>query len=140
MYMLWLLTDLTLKFQLVISNHVTHLDNVAIETIVSSVMVSSFKILPIIIINNILKSLRGPIPYYSFCLFISKPLNKCDCPWLINWVLGYREFDGDKEKENMDNGIKEYLQGGLTLTPLQQIIAVTSFVVRLKLLQVYIII
>lgn len=64
------------QHKLVISNHVTHLDNVAIETIVSSVM----------------------------------PLNKCDCPWLIKWVLGYREFDGDKEKENMDNGIKEYLQ------------------------------
>ena len=41
----WLLIDL--KFQVIISNHVTYLDNVAIETIIPSVMVSI-----IIIVNN----------------------------------------------------------------------------------------
>jgi len=64
------------EHKVVISNHVTALDNIAIETILPSVM----------------------------------PFSKCDCPWLIKWVLGYKEFDTDKDKENMDIKIKDYLQ------------------------------
>ena len=49
---------------------------------------------------------------YFLSFFISQPFSKCDCPWLIKWILGYREFyDDDKDRENMDSKIKEYLQG-----------------------------
>ncbi|KAJ7356306.1 Ancient ubiquitous protein 1 [Desmophyllum pertusum] len=53
------------------------LDNVAIETVLPSLM----------------------------------PYSRCDCPWLIKWLLGYEEFIADKDRENTDNKIKEYLQG-----------------------------
>lgn len=65
------------QHKLVVSNHVTFLDNVAIETVFPSVM----------------------------------PYSRCDCPWLISWVLGYQDFSADKDRENTDSKIKEYLQG-----------------------------
>lgn len=78
------------QHKVVISNHVTALDNVAIETVLPSTM----------------------------------PFSKCDCPWLIKWVLGYHDFDSEKDRENMDNRIKEYLQGSslpLLVFPEEQI-------------------
>lgn len=65
------------QHKLVVTNHVTCLDNVAVETILPSVM----------------------------------PYSRCDCPWLLKWVLGYQEFSADKQRENVDREIKEYLQG-----------------------------
>lgn len=65
------------QHKVVISNHVTSLDNVAIETILPSTM----------------------------------PYSRCDCPWLIKWLLGYEDLDDDKDKENTDSKIKKYLQG-----------------------------
>ena len=49
--------------------------------------------------------------FCSFFFIFLQPFSKCDCPWLIKWVLGYKEFDTDKDKENMDIKIKDYLQG-----------------------------
>ena len=40
-----------------------------------------------------------------------KPYSKCDCPWLIKWLLGYEDLSDEKDRENTDNKIKEYLQG-----------------------------
>lgn len=68
------------QHKVVISNHVTALDNVAIETILPSIM----------------------------------PISKCDCPWLVKWILGYQEFTSDKDRENIDDNIKEYLQESST--------------------------
>ncbi|XP_020623884.1 ancient ubiquitous protein 1-like [Orbicella faveolata] len=68
---------ITGQHKVVVSNHVTSLDNVAIETILPSVM----------------------------------PYSRCDCPWLIKWLLGYEDLSDDKDKENTDSKIKEYLQG-----------------------------
>lgn len=54
---------------------------------------------------------------YSFIIaltvntLILQPYSRCDCPWLIKWLLGYEEFIADKDRENTDNKIKEYLQG-----------------------------
>ena len=42
---------------------------------------------------------------------IFQPYSTCDCPWLLKWVLGYQEFSADKQRENVDREIKEYLQG-----------------------------
>lgn len=64
------------QHKVIISNHVTYLDNVAIETIIPSVM----------------------------------PFSQCDCPWLIKWALGYKDFHGNEQKENVDYEIKEYSQ------------------------------
>lgn len=40
-----------------------------------------------------------------------QPYSRYNCPWLIKWLLGYEDFGEDKDKENTDNKIKEYLQG-----------------------------
>ncbi|KAL9983573.1 hypothetical protein ACROYT_G005767 [Oculina patagonica] len=70
------------QHKVVVSNHVTALDNVAVETVLPSVM----------------------------------PYSRYNCPWLIKWLLGYEDFSEDKDKENTDTKIKEYLQGsGLPL-------------------------
>lgn len=45
------------------------------------------------------------------CCYYSQPFSKCDCPWLVKWILGYQEFTSDKDRENIDDNIKEYLQG-----------------------------
>lgn len=65
------------QHKVVVSNHVTSLDNVAIETILPCTM----------------------------------PYSRCDCPWLIKWLLGYEDLDDDKDKENTDSKIMKYLQG-----------------------------
>ena len=44
------------------------------------------------------------------CLLF-QPYSRCDCPWLIKWLLGYEDLDDDKDKENTDSKIKKYLQG-----------------------------
>ena len=47
-------------------------------------------------------------------VFFFQPYSKCDCPWLIKWLLGYENLSDDKE--NTDSKIKEYLQGVKTHT------------------------
>ena len=33
------------------------------------------------------------------------------CPRLVKWVLGYSDFGGAKEKENINSRITEFLAG-----------------------------
>ena len=46
----------------------------------------------------------------SQCLLF-QPYSRCECPWLIKWLLGYEDLDDVKDKENTDSKIKKYLQG-----------------------------
>ncbi|XP_015758529.1 PREDICTED: ancient ubiquitous protein 1-like [Acropora digitifera] len=43
-------------------------------------------------------------------LMVTNPFSQCDCPWLIKWALGYKDFHGNEQKENVDYEIKEYSQ------------------------------